>query len=117
MKSIKIFALLCLAAFASASFAATSPLNNPRGLAVDAKGNLYVANTLGGASGTEIYARLIQQAHSLLELGGILVLELGYNSEERVQHMLTPGAGWDRVSITNDLAGIPRVIAAARVAG
>jgi sugar lactone lactonase YvrE len=44
--------LLCLAVFASASFAATSPLNNPRGLAVDAKGNLYVANTLGGANGT-----------------------------------------------------------------
>jgi sugar lactone lactonase YvrE len=44
--------LLCLAVFASASLAATSPLNNPRGLAVDAKGNLYVANTLGGANGT-----------------------------------------------------------------
>jgi DNA-binding beta-propeller fold protein YncE len=49
MKSTKNVAhiaatLLCLAVFASASFAATSPLNNPRGLAVDAKGNLYVAN-------------------------------------------------------------------------
>jgi hypothetical protein len=52
MKSTKILALLCVAVFASASLAATNPLNNPRGLAVDAKGNLYVANTLGGASGT-----------------------------------------------------------------
>ena len=49
MKSAKILVLLCLTVFASASFAASSPLNNPRGLAVDAKGNLYVANTLGGA--------------------------------------------------------------------
>ncbi len=52
MKCIKILALLCVAVFASASLAATNPLNNPRGLAVDAKGNLYVANTLGGTSET-----------------------------------------------------------------
>ncbi|MGA3089816.1 MAG: hypothetical protein ABSD75_14460 [Terriglobales bacterium] len=36
--------LLCLVVFASASFAATNPLSYPQGLAVDAKGNLYVAN-------------------------------------------------------------------------
>lgn len=47
MNSAKIFAriaaaLVCLAA--SASLAATHPLNQPMGLAVDAKGNLYVAN-------------------------------------------------------------------------
>ena len=35
--------LLCLFAFGSASFAGT--LNLPRGLAVDSKGNLYVANS------------------------------------------------------------------------
>jgi hypothetical protein len=52
MKSAKILVLLCVAVFASAGLSATSPLNNPRGLAVDAKGNLYVANTLGGATGT-----------------------------------------------------------------
>jgi DNA-binding beta-propeller fold protein YncE len=39
--------LLCLAAFASASFAASKPLSSPSGLAVDAKGNLYVANFKG----------------------------------------------------------------------
>jgi DNA-binding beta-propeller fold protein YncE len=39
--------LLCLFAFASASFATTKPLSYPRGLAVDAKGNLYVANSGG----------------------------------------------------------------------
>ena len=57
MKSTKSIAriasiLLCLAVLASGSSAATHQLNNPRGLAVDSKGNLYVANTLGGASGT-----------------------------------------------------------------
>jgi len=40
--------LLCLFVLASASFAATTPtIELPRGLAVDAKGNLYVANSGG----------------------------------------------------------------------
>lgn len=45
MKCTKTFAaaMLCLALFAPASFAA-SHLNNPSALAVDAKGNLWVAN-------------------------------------------------------------------------
>jgi DNA-binding beta-propeller fold protein YncE len=37
--------LLCLAAFAAASFAATNPLNEPQGLAVASNGDLYVANS------------------------------------------------------------------------
>jgi len=50
MKSANQFACfastaLCLLAFASASLAATNPLNEPNGLAVGANGNLYVANT------------------------------------------------------------------------
>lgn len=52
MKSAKIFAriaasLLSLALLASASFAATNPLNYPLGLAVDSKGDLWVANQNG----------------------------------------------------------------------
>jgi DNA-binding beta-propeller fold protein YncE len=40
--------LLCLLVFASVGFAATKkPLNGPLGIAVDAKGNLYVANFSG----------------------------------------------------------------------
>ena len=55
MKRTKSFALiasilLCLVVFVSASFAA-NPLLNPRGLAVDAKGNLWVANKQGGSAG------------------------------------------------------------------
>lgn len=70
-----------------------------------------------GASGTEVYAGLIQQARSLLLPGGVLVLELGYNSQKPVRQMLTSEEGWEGVSVTSDLAGIPRVIAAARVNG
>jgi release factor glutamine methyltransferase len=66
----------------------------------------------GGASGVEIYARLIEQAGLLLCAGGILVLELGYNAADHVLGLLREQPCWANISVTNDLAGIPRVIAA-----
>jgi release factor glutamine methyltransferase len=69
----------------------------------------------GGPEGVEIYARLIEQAGSLLHTRGILVLELGYNSADRVRAMLAAERRWVNISITNDLAGIPRVLAAERI--
>jgi len=66
----------------------------------------------GGPSGVEIYEQLIQQAGGLLGPGGILVLELGYNSADAVRKMLQADGHWANISVTNDLAGIPRVIAA-----
>ncbi len=68
----------------------------------------------GGESGIEIYAPLIQQAGRLLRAGGIVVLELGYDSLEYVGNLLDPARDWIRVSVTPDLAGIPRVISAER---
>lgn len=44
---IATVAVLCMFSLAASSAAATKPLNYPYGLAVDAKGNLYVANTNG----------------------------------------------------------------------
>lgn len=72
------------------------------------------AALFGGRTGVEIYSRLIEEAGSLLRRGGILVLELGYNSATHVEGLLTEKLGWNNVKITNDLAGIPRVIAAER---
>lgn len=66
----------------------------------------------GGAPGTDIYARLIDEAGALLQSGGVLVLELGYDSAAHVQALLSNNPAWKAVAITNDLAGIPRVIAA-----
>jgi release factor glutamine methyltransferase len=68
----------------------------------------------GGFTGVEIYARLLQQAGALLRRGGILVLELGYNSAAHVHTLLEVQAAWINIKITNDLAGIPRVISAER---
>jgi len=68
----------------------------------------------GGEEGYEFYADLIAQSVAHLKPGGLLVLELGHNSLAAVQPLLDPPA-WTNVGVTNDLAGIPRVIAAERL--
>jgi release factor glutamine methyltransferase len=65
----------------------------------------------GGEEGYELYAALISQAAAHLKPGGTLVLELGHNSLPAVQPLLDAPT-WTNVGVTNDLAGIPRVIAA-----
>ena len=68
----------------------------------------------GGEEGYELYADLIAQAAAHLKPGGILVLELGHDSLPAVQPLFD-AAHWTNVAVTNDLAGIPRVIAAERL--
>jgi release factor glutamine methyltransferase len=68
----------------------------------------------GGEEGYEFYADLITQAAAHLKPGGILVLELGHNSLPAVQPLLGAST-WTNVGVTNDLAGIPRVLAAERL--
>jgi release factor glutamine methyltransferase len=67
----------------------------------------------GGEAGYELYADLIAQSAKYLLPRGILVLELGHDSLPAVKPLLDAPA-WTRVSVTNDLAGIPRVLAAER---
>jgi release factor glutamine methyltransferase len=68
----------------------------------------------GGEEGYEFYADLITQAAAHLKPRGILVLELGHNSLPAVQP-LPDAPTWTNVGVTNDLAGIPRVLAADRL--
>ncbi len=68
----------------------------------------------GGEEGYELYSDLITQSAMHLKPGGILVLELGHSSLPAVQPLLeTPH--WTNVGVTNDLAGISRVLAAERL--
>jgi len=67
----------------------------------------------GGEEGYELYADLIAQATAHLKPGGILVLELGHNSLPAVQPLLDAST-WTNIGVTNDLAGILRVLAAER---
>lgn len=69
----------------------------------------------GGEEGYELYADLVAQSAQLLKPSGILVIELGHNSLPAVQPLLD-SSHWTNVGITNDLAGIPRVLAAERAA-
>jgi release factor glutamine methyltransferase len=70
------------------------------------------AALFGGATGVEMYQRLIDEARGLLPNRGILVLELGYDSGEHVRAIFDAQPEWTNVAITMDLAGIPRVLAA-----
>ncbi len=65
-----------------------------------------------GEEGMDIYRRLIPQATDALKPGGWFVAEIGFSAEEKVRGLL---AGWQDVQVTQDLQGIPRVIAARKL--
>src|ERR1700735_5135289 len=67
-------------------------------------------------TGLEVYERLFAEARIQLRNRGILVVELGHNSASQVQALFDADpASWTNVSITMDLAGVPRVLTAERV--
>jgi release factor glutamine methyltransferase len=68
----------------------------------------------GGEEGYELYVSLVALAALHLKPGGIFVAELGHDSLPAVQPLLD-SKHWTSVGVTNDLAGIPRVIAAERL--
>lgn len=59
-----------------------------------------------GHTGTEVIARLIQQAHASLKPGGWLIMEISGTIAGEVKRLLT---GWKHVEIRPDLQSIPRV--------
>jgi release factor glutamine methyltransferase len=65
----------------------------------------------GGEEGYELYGQLIAQAAQFLKPNGLLVIELGYNSLPAVRPLLET-LDWRKIAVTNDLAGIPRVLSA-----
>jgi release factor glutamine methyltransferase len=66
-----------------------------------------------GPEGMEFYARLLPEAARVLRPGGWVVLELGYNTADRVRALLD--GCWDQVEVRPDLAGIPRALSAKRI--
>jgi release factor glutamine methyltransferase len=64
-----------------------------------------------GATGTEVIARLIPQAHVALRPGGWLIMEISGSIADDTKQLLS---GWDDVGIVPDLQSIPRVVRARR---
>jgi len=86
------------------------PLGDRAGLQREVRDYEPEIALFAGPSGFELYQRLIEDAVRVLRPDGWLVLELGYNSRDRVLEMLGPL--WRDVRVMPDLAGIPRVLAA-----
>jgi release factor glutamine methyltransferase len=84
-------------------------------LPIDVREHEPAVALFAGEDGMEIYPRLIAQAKTHLVEGGLLVLELGLGLFENVSDILEARSGWTRVSATQDLAGIVRVISAIRI--
>lgn len=64
-----------------------------------------------GVEGLDVYRRLIPAAARALKPGGLLALELGYDSLPGVLALLE---GWDDIETRPDLAGIARIALARR---
>jgi release factor glutamine methyltransferase len=90
------------------------PATDAMGLQQEVRDWEPAAALFAGPTGLEIYQRLVCDAARVLRPGGWLIVELGFNSRDRVRAML--GCGWEEVEVVPDLAGIPRVLAA-RLAG
>jgi release factor glutamine methyltransferase len=62
-----------------------------------------------GPTGLEVIANLIPAARAALKPGGYLVMEISGTIANGVRALL---AGWENITLTNDLQGIPRVASA-----
>ena len=85
------------------------PLADRAGLQREVRDYEPAVALFAGATGYEIYEKLVADAARVLRPGGWLVLELGYTSKDRVTAIL--GAHWRDIRVAPDLAGIPRVLA------
>ncbi len=88
------------------------PLGDRAGLQREVRDYEPGVALFAGPTGFEIYERLVNDAPRVLRRGGWMVMELGYNSRDRVMDMFGPD--WQDVRDVPDLAGIPRVLAARR---
>jgi release factor glutamine methyltransferase len=88
--------------------------SNPPYIAEDERGTLAIevrefepaAALFAGATGYEVYERLLPQAQNSLKPGGLLALEMGFGQSKRMREMLRE---WSSVEVLPDLAGVPRV--------
>lgn len=78
-------------------------------LAVEVRDYEPATAVFAGATGLEVYERLIPQAACVLVPGGWLLMEIGYGQQRAIEAMLQ---GWNAVEFVADLQGIARVACA-----
>lgn len=66
----------------------------------------------GGVDGLVFYRRIAAESSRVLRPGGRLFLEIGYGEADGVSALLA-SAGFSRISVREDFAGIPRIVSAA----
>jgi release factor glutamine methyltransferase len=88
------------------------PLGEAPQLQREVRGHEPAVALFAGEDGLAVYAPLIREAAGFLKARGLLVLELGYNSLPGGMQILERSGAWTEIRVTNDLAGIPRVISA-----
>lgn len=70
----------------------------------------YIALS-GGEDGLEFYKRITKQSLQVLEKGGLLAFEIGYDQREQVVEILLR-SGFKAIECTKDLSGNDRVVSA-----
>jgi len=65
----------------------------------------------GGKDGLSFYRKVIPAARDYLEMNGLLILEIGAGSADKITVMLEH-AGFSQLEVINDYAGIERVVQA-----
>ena len=71
----------------------------------------------GGEDGLDFYRRLAGQAAPFLAPQGVLVLEVGAGQADEAAGLLQQSGSFAPARVRPDLAGIPRVVSAARCTG
>ena len=66
----------------------------------------------GGADGLDLIYELIEQAPKVLNPGGWLMLEIGFDQEEPVRNLLQASGLWQHIQSHQDLSGIARFVEA-----
>jgi len=108
----------CLSALDSRAARFTMIVSNPPYVAEAALAGLQrevreheprVALTPGG-DGLRIIRRLVADAPRFLEVGGHLLMEIGFDQHEAVRRLVDPQV-WQLLDIHKDLQGIPRIVA------
>ncbi len=66
----------------------------------------------GGPDGLFFYRRIAKEACAFLKPGGILMLEMGYGQDRKIQKLIQQTKRFSKAVIFKDYAGIPRVLMA-----